>query len=708
MKKKRIYSAWAKMLVILILIVAAITAGISGSGMFMGLAACDMTLNEVISPVTFEESEAAISYLSREESNLMELLLSEDQGTDISNDDLEESNALIYVKNLDTGQVYTNVEGWRDSSLSGVLKAYQTSAFSDLSRPQLYDSYDYENMMSGDLYQGISGRNEIQLRGLTQNMIEDFQRELDTTNIQLFIGLNTNYPLQASDSYGYAQWYDCYLEYNNRVPFGCFVLFCISIAVGVIMLILAGVQAGHRQTDKVVHLAAIDRFPIEILMLIDIGLWVFLLWIMVGWSNSLWRLRYMAQYANVGSVSRFWVSTCGVVQNTLLCICAALLVAWEIKHYSRRIKAKKLGGSLIVMFSKQIKMSCFKIKKGIGVIYRSRKEYQKLMILYVAFAAFQVLMMVVVMNMSYNWWGILAFLMFLILVVVDMGFLVFLLRNVQGRDEIKKGMEEIAKGNLDYQIDIEQMSGDNRQMAEEMNRVRDGLKQAVEAEMKSERLKTDLITNVSHDIKTPLTSIINYVDILKRENIQDEKIAGYIDILDRKSMRLKQLTEDLVEASKISSGNITLDMQEINLKQLIKQTNGEFEEKFSTKNLELVCSLPESEMIIKADGRRMFRVIENLYNNTAKYSMPHSRVYVTGELKGGKVIFSIKNMSEYALNFKAEELLERFVRGDVSRSTEGSGLGLEIARNLTVMQGGTFDLYVDGDLFKVTIAFDAI
>jgi K+-sensing histidine kinase KdpD len=245
-------------------------------------------------------------------------------------------------------------------------------------------------------------------------------------------------------------------------------------------------------------------------------------------------------------------------------------------------------------------------------------------------------------------------------------------------------------------------------MAEEMNRVRDGLKQAVEAEMKSERLKTDLITNVSHDIKTPLTSIINYVDILKRENIQDEKIAGYIDILDRKSMRLKQLTEDLVEASKISSGNITLDMQEINLKQLIKQTNGEFEEKFSAKNLELVCSLPESEMIIKADGRRMFRVIENLYNNTAKYSMPHSRVYVTGELKGQKVIFSIKNMSEYALNFKAEELLERFVRGDVSRSTEGSGLGLEIARNLTVMQGGTFDLYVDGDLFKVTIAFDAI
>ena len=252
------------------------------------------------------------------------------------------------------------------------------------------------------------------------------------------------------------------------------------------------------------------------------------------------------------------------------------------------------------------------------------------------------------------------------------------------------------------------MSGDNRDMADELNRVREGLKHAVEAEMKSERLKTDLITNVSHDIKTPLTSIINYVDILKRENIQDEKIAGYIRILDRKAARLKQLTEDLVEASKISSGNITLDMQKINLKQLIKQTNGEFEEKFGEKQLELICELPEAEMLILADGRRMFRVIENLYNNAAKYAMPHSRVYVNGEIKGGKVIFSMKNMSENPLNFKADELLERFVRGDVSRSTEGSGLGLEIARNLTLMQNGTFDLYVDGDLFKVTITFDAV
>ena len=198
------------------------------------------------------------------------------------------------------------------------------------------------------------------------------------------------------------------------------------------------------------------------------------------------------------------------------------------------------------------------------------------------------------------------------------------------------------------------------------------------------------------------------VDILKRENIQDERIAGYIEILNRKALRLKQLTEDLVEASKISSGNITLTMQEINLKQLIKQTNGEFEEKFAAKNLNLICDLPEEQMLIRADGRRMFRVIENLYNNAAKYAMTGTRVYVTGSVEGDTVVFSMKNVSESPLNFKADELLERFVRGDVSRSTEGSGLGLEIARTLTVMQDGTFDLYLDGDLFKVTITFKKI
>ena len=217
--------------------------------------------------------------------------------------------------------------------------------------------------------------------------------------------------------------------------------------------------------------------------------------------------------------------------------------------------------------------------------------------------------------------------------------------------------------------------------------------------------KSDLITNVSHDIKTPLTSIINYVDLLKREDIKNERAKNYIAILEDKALRLKHLTDDLVEASKISSGNVKLEMTRINFQELINQTNGEFSEKFEDKGLQFVVNLPEEPVVIEADGRRLWRIIENLYNNAAKYAMPHTRVYVDLTMVGHMARFSIKNISEQPLNIGADELTERFIRGDVARSTEGSGLGLSIAKNLTELQKGSFDIYLDGDLFKVTIIF---
>ena len=223
--------------------------------------------------------------------------------------------------------------------------------------------------------------------------------------------------------------------------------------------------------------------------------------------------------------------------------------------------------------------------------------------------------------------------------------------------------------------------------------------------MKSERLKTDLITNVSHDIKTPLTSIINYVDLLKRENIDDSKIQGYIQILEEKAQRLKTLTEDVVEASKVSSGNISLEYMDVNLVEMLNQTIGEFSEKFEAKDLKIVENVPEESVIVHVDNRRMWRVLENIFNNAAKYSMPGTRVYADLRKENRRVYFSLKNISEQPLNIKAEELTERFIRGDISRSTEGSGLGLSIAKSLTELQGGMFELYLDGDLFKVNISF---
>ena len=277
-----------------------------------------------------------------------------------------------------------------------------------------------------------------------------------------------------------------------------------------------------------------------------------------------------------------------------------------------------------------------------------------------------------------------------------------------GRHKIGRGIERIAKGEVDYKIPLEGLKGGQREIAEKINTIGEGLDAAVEASMKNERLKTDLITNVSHDIKTPLTSIINYVDLLKRENFTDPKIRGYLDILEAKAQRLKTLTEDVVEASKVSSGNISLEYMDINLTEMIQQTSGEFEEKFRKRRLTEVLSIPKEPVIIRVDGRRMWRVLENIYNNAAKYAMEGTRIYADLSVSDQTVVFSLKNISEQPLNIRADELTERFIRGDVSRSTEGSGLGLSIAKSLTTMQGGTFDLYLDGDLFKVTITFPEI
>ncbi len=385
----------------------------------------------------------------------------------------------------------------------------------------------------------------------------------------------------------------------------------------------------------------------------------------------------------------------------LICICIVivgfiLLAMWHITMLVRKVRSKSMKTNSLIGICGGA------IIRGIKSAYLNRKVTGKLVLCSILFG-FVSLLLVGLGYATYAF-GFFVFLLIVFWIVI----VVLLMKKCMQKQRLKEGIHEIAGGNLEYQIEMNRMTGDELDMARDLNNLKDGMENAVERMMKSERMKTDLITNVSHDLKTPLTSIINYVDILKKEDIQDEKIRGYIEILEQKSLRLKNLTEDLMEAAKISSGNITLEIQNINLKQLLYQTNGEFEEKFARRNLSLVCTLPESDVYIKADGRRMWRVIENLYNNAAKYAQPYSRVYVDGKLMGGKVILIIKNVSEAPLNISADELMERFVRGDVARNTEGSGLGLEIARNLTIMQQGTFEIQLDGDLFKVVLTFDAV
>ena len=282
----------------------------------------------------------------------------------------------------------------------------------------------------------------------------------------------------------------------------------------------------------------------------------------------------------------------------------------------------------------------------------------------------------------------------------------------KARQNIVDGIEKIKGGDFAHKVSTEHLHGDNLILARSVNSIGTSIHQAVETSMKDEKMKADLITNVSHDIKTPLTSIINYVDLIKRENIGDEKIRSYVQVLDAKSQRLKQLTDDLVEASKISSGNISLQFERINFVEFINQVFGEFAEKFDSKGLSLVKNLPANPVFIKVDSRHIFRVIENLYNNIYKYAMEGTRVYLNmgtflDEVSGKeKVFLAIKNISAQPLNVSAEELTERFVQGDESRRSEGSGLGLSIAKNLTKSLEGDFELQLDGDLFKVILTFD--
>lgn len=273
---------------------------------------------------------------------------------------------------------------------------------------------------------------------------------------------------------------------------------------------------------------------------------------------------------------------------------------------------------------------------------------------------------------------------------------------------LQKGGEKLARGDFSSPIDTRYLIGDFKRYGQELNDVQGGLEQAVQEQMKAEHLKTELITNVSHDIKTPLTSIVNYVDLLKKEDMPSPAAREYIAVLDRQSHRLKKLTEDLVEASKASSGALNVELQPTDVNVLLSQIEGEYQERLAACHLTLVTQPPAPGTMIQADSRLLSRVMDNLVSNVCKYALENTRVYVTAAVRDGQAVISFKNVSRDELNISPDELMERFVRGDASRHSEGSGLGLSIARSLVQLQGGTFALSIDADLFRADIVFPLI
>ncbi|WP_243150541.1 sensor histidine kinase, partial [Clostridium sporogenes] len=297
----------------------------------------------------------------------------------------------------------------------------------------------------------------------------------------------------------------------------------------------------------------------------------------------------------------------------------------------------------------------------------------------------------------------------LIAIIITVLYIILLIRYLFKKanylNEILKATEEITCGNLDYIIK-ENKGGVLGKIAHNINNMKEGYKRSLEEQIKSERLKTELITNVSHDLKTPLTSIINYIDLLKKEDLSKDEISGYISVLDRKSKRLKALIEDLFEASKMSSGSVELNIEKIDVTALLKQSIAEFEEKIKNSSLKLNFKYNDKKIYANLDGKKTWRVFENLINNIIKYSQPNTRVYIDLIETDTKIIITMKNISHYEMDFTSDEIFERFKRGDKARNTEGSGLGLAIAKSIVELQGGNLNINIDGDLFKVIIEFN--
>lgn len=506
------------------------------------------------------------------------------------------------------------------------------------------------------------------IHGLENYFFSGFNNQVywPLEDVVLVIGVDTQ--LSAKDDL-----YEAKLEYERLHPWiKVSIVGGIASLVGwILSLVYLTLAAGHREGEEGFFLSPIDNVKTELMIAGFILLTGELILLLSRLGNKEWD-----------------VSGLLVASGTISFLVDALFLIFYLSMV-RRLKAEVMWENSFVCW----------LEKGLRKTFRERSVTVQVLL---EFAIHMVVCFILAL-FTFRYESVIA----LILLLAFSGMEAYLmLRAAVEHYQILKGVEKIASGDLEAKIDVEELHGEDQKLAETINNIGSGLLHAVDDSTKNERMKADLITNVSHDIKTPLTSIINYVNLIKLEHIENERVNNYIRVLDEKSQRLKQLTEDLVEASKVSSGNVKLDMCQIDLVELVCQTGGEFNEKFEGKELTIVTKLPKQAVYIWSDGRHLYRVIENLYNNVAKYALEKTRVYVEVQAGEKEAVFSIKNVSESSLaieNSEVEDLTERFIRGDSSRTTEGSGLGLSIAKNLTVLMGGQFDISVDGDLFKATI-----
>lgn len=577
---------------------------------------------------------------------------------------------------------------------------YNTSFNYDNTNVTDYIKYIIINNQSGKLYTNMQSKNyNLDIQNIKNNQnhwIYTGEKEIESDIVKIDKN-NAKYielPLEGLDI---LQGYSVYsyidftgFKYSNAYSFQMMVIDLfknkqnlaeIIIPVSIILLSVIVVYLiwaiGHSKKKDGITLNSLDKFPYELLVLVFITLFGICIMIvdtiMYYTSISKELLCSLIELAYIGS----YISLLVITVSTI-----------------KRLKAREFWHSFLVY--KVYKKIKDKIKKEANKILDKSNSQTKLVIYYISFVIISSIL------------GLTFFtgISFLLLLALWTFTLYKLLEYNKNLNRIKEALHEIYNGNNNVKLDDQILRGTLKELAIYVNDISNGFSNAINESLKSERLKTELITNVSHDIKTPLTSIINYVDLLKEEKLQDEKINEYIKVLDQKSQRLKKLIDDLVEASKASSGNVKLNIENIILNELLKQVIGEFEDRLNEKNLAIDLELPKDNVNIKADNRYMYRIIENLFSNICKYTLENTRVYIKLIDNNKQIYLEIKNISKEKLNISSDELMQRFVRGDKSRYTEGSGLGLSIAKSLANLQNVKFNIEIDGDLFKAILIWE--
>ncbi|MBQ8835948.1 MAG: HAMP domain-containing histidine kinase [Clostridia bacterium] len=553
--------------------------------------------------------------------------------------------------------------------------------FDDATEP-LSDNCEVIVTYNGELYSLGNVQNTDELQAILHDF--GYYAESEPTPVTLTVTLYEKAAKYTTDKLSLARfWIDA--VYSMRyvsisLAAGCFILL---IAVWIFLFC----AAGHRKKSSEPSLGLFDRIPFDLFTVLSVALFA-----AIGLGVVFLIELIMYQAPGTFSAQLTFAIAAGI--GTAICaVVLYLILLGYLLSFAARVKVGGLIRSTLIY--KAVAFICrgaYKLICALPLVWKT------------ALLLFAVTLLELILLLSNAYEPdnlVILWTVEKIIVIPLVIFAVLLLR------KLKKGGEAIAEGHIGEKIDTKYMPLDFGEFGETLNNIGGGLERAVDEKMKSERLKTELITNVSHDIKTPLTSIVNYVDLIKKEEIENEKVREYVDVLDRHSARLKKLIDDLVEASKASTGNLTVECERLDACVLLEQSLGEYSEKLEASELTPIMSMPSDPAYIMADGRRLWRVFDNLLCNICKYAMPKTRVYITLERADNKVTAIFRNISRESLNITGDELTERFVRGDASRNTEGSGLGLSIARSLTELQGGTLDVTIDGDLFKATVTFPA-